>query len=135
MPFWRPAAFPPMLRHSSEYSRICSEGECIFKSTKIWKLPDVYRLNKAIFMFRILKLRMFKSVADSYSPSLELPSQRYPTSTSSDFVLPFPRTKSIKINYKHQFINIWNSIPLRNVKLSKLSAFKKAYTNYVFRDY
>ena len=115
------------------FGRFHLDSECIFKSTKILKLPDVYRLKVAIYMFKILKYRMFKSVADSLS--LKLPSHRYPTSTRSNFVLPFPRTNAIKINYKYQFIKIWNSIPLRIVELNELSAFKKEYTNYIFCDY
>ena len=115
------------------FGRYHVDSECIFVCTKILKLPDVYRLKVAIYVFRILKYRMFKSVADSIS--LELPSHRYPISTWSNFVLTFPRTNAIKINNKYQFIKIWNSIPLRIVELNKLSAFKKEYINYLFCDY
>ena len=76
---------------------------------KILKLIDVYSLRRAVHTIKIVIFNMYNSI--SASLTLEYSSHRYPTSSRGDIVLPFPRTRSIKIRHKYQLISIWNSVP------------------------
>ena len=90
---------------------------------------DVYRLRIAIHMFEIVKFNMYSSI--SAALTLEYPSHRYPTSSRDDLILPFPRTKSVKISYKYQFISIYSSVP----PLNRLPRVKKMYTEHLISEY
>ena len=37
------------------------------------------------------------------------------------YALPFPRVENIRINYKYQFVTIWNNLPAVIIDVSRLS--------------
>ena len=39
------------------------------------------------------------------------PDHSHSTRYTSNLVVPFPRVNTVKINYKYQFVKIWNNLP------------------------
>ena len=100
---------------------------------KILKIEDVYRLRVAIYMFRILVLNelpiLKRCLLLSQAP------HTYGTRNASDLRLPYPRTEVIRLSYKYQFVNVWNSIPERIRLLPSLKQFKRALTDHFLSRY
>ena len=115
------------------FSRLQQGDRCTFKSLKILKLADVYKLLAAAYMFKVMNFDMYMSLHEGFR--LEYPSHRYPTSSRADLILPFPRTNAIRISHKYQFVNIWNTVPSSIKSLNKLSIFKRKYTEHLLSLY
>ena len=115
------------------FSRFQHDDQCTFKSMKILKLVDVYKLSAAAYMFKVMKFDMYGSLHEGLR--LEYPSHRYPTSLRADLILPFQRKNAIRISHKYQFVNIWNTVPCSIKSLNKLSTFKRKYTEHLLSLY
>ena len=98
----------------------------IFRETDILRIEDVYRLRVGLFMYRVVVLDEIQSLRNNLH--LVQPTHSYGTRNSNNLELPFPRVEAIRMNFRYQFVNIWNSIPTE-IKASPTSkAFKKAFT-------
>ena len=105
----------------------------LYKDTKILKLPEVYKLRVATYMFRVLVLNECPTIRNNLY--LSYPEHDHNTRNSTDLVLPFPRVEVIRYNFRYQFVNVWNSIPVHLKQLTKVSTFKKAVMNHFLDEY
>ena len=86
------------------------ESDDIFKSMRILKFIDVYKLRVAIFMFRIIKLGEFPQL--KLSLNLVYPDHSHETRHRNSLITPFPRIESIRMNFKYQLSKIYNEVPI-----------------------
>ena len=115
------------------FSKFCEPGECILENMKILKLPDIYRLRVATYMYKVLKNNMYPSLQSSLD--LSYPDHGYPTRSSSLLVTPFPRVEAVRMNYGYQFKKVWNTIPEWIKSLQKLTHFKRALQSQFLEGY
>ena len=84
---------------------------------------------------------MYKMLTNADYPTfrnsiqLRRPTHRYPTSRSTSYVVPFPRTEAIRGNFEHQSVVVWNSIPETIRNLGSTQKFKKALIKNFIEGY
>ena len=115
------------------FSRHFHGSDCIFKCARILKFTDVYRLLVSLYMYKILKCDMYPSIKNSLQ--LTEVGHSYSTRFNTGYVTPFVRVETLRMNYKYQFINIWNNIPLYIKTKPSISSFKNALTDYFLGSY
>ena len=115
------------------FSQFCPWDTDIFRHMKILKLPDVHKLNVATYMFKILRMNLYPTLQASLD--LNITSHSYDTRHSDDFVLPFPRVNALRINFKYQYVKIWNDIPDDIKSCQSLGRFKNSLTEYFVSRY
>ena len=50
---------------------------------------------------------------------------------ATELVLPFPSVNNIRMNFKYQIVNVWNSVP-NNIKIiDNCSEFKGGFKTYL----
>ena len=103
----------------SKYDRI----NCPFKTNKLLKLPDIYRSQACIHMYKAINLDTNESVAETLA--LQTANHQYETKTRNLLRPPFPRVDAIRLNYHYQFQNIWNEIPDTIKESRTLKSFKR----------
>ena len=66
---------------------------------------------------------------------LHFPDHGYSTRGSNTLVVPFPRVESIKINFKYQFLKVWNDVP-ENIRASiSLAIFRNSLKQHFMNSY
>ena len=117
------------------FSRFHNPSSCYFKTLKILKFREAYKLRAATYMYRVLKRNEFPELRAILE--LDTPTHSFHTRSIDDelFLLPFPRVSAIRINFGYQFIDVWNNIPLLLKNSPSLSTFKKALTNHLLSTY
>ena len=96
-------------------------------------MEDVYRLKVALYMYRLVntsEILPLRSIIE-----LEYPSHFFNTRLRDNLIAPFPRTESIRMNFRHQFIKIWNSVPTHIKSSNSLRLFKKNFKKFLINDY
>jgi hypothetical protein len=119
-------SMPGENRHN-DINKIC-------KRNGILKLVDVYKLNA--------NTSMYKTLYSDYNPDEHdaimhnyVREHNYNTRNRDSFRLPFPRVKSVKINYLYQAINSWNQLPNDiNLPMS-MQLFKNKVKNHFLSQY
>ena len=106
---------------------------CLFKYFGILKFPEIYRLRACSYIYNMRTGGNHQSLANAVT--FQTPSHRYPTSVSELYTVPFPRTEGVRLNFEHQFVVIWNSIPNEIKTLSSIHLFKKSLTKYFLDRY
>ena len=107
--------------------------DCLFKAAGILKFTDIYKFLIGIYMYKILKLALYPSLSEGLN--LTLPSHNYNTRDRGNFRLPYPRVESIRMNYKYQFTNIWNDIPIVIQSKPTVPSFKNALIMHYLERY
>ena len=110
-----------------------SSVACLFRELEILKLDDVYRLRVSIYMYRILVLGECPTLLNNLE--LLYPEHSHNTRTSSNLILPFPRVEVIRMNFRYQFVNVWNSVPAHFKILPTLKTFKKSLVKFYLEQY
>ena len=100
----------------------CSTAE-LFKKFSILTVVELYCFNLAISMFKILKLNQLPFLLNEIIKLLA--SHRYPTRSSHDIRVPFPRVSAIRHNFLFQAITVWNSLPISLKDEKNLTFFSK----------
>ena len=114
--------FSPMLHYNA-----------LLKQFELLKIEDVYRLKAACIMFNLINVNDNHFLENHLN--LVQASHSYPTRNSHLYIEPFPRVECIRLNFKYQFISIWNSVPI-NIKQSNSSkVFKNSYKSYLLLLY
>ena len=62
--------------------------------------------------------------------NLKFRDHSHSTRYRNNMVVPFPRVNVVKINYKYQFVKIWNDLPNQLEYISSLRTFKRMLTSY-----
>ena len=106
---------------------------CLFHAAKILKLPDLYRLRVSVFMYKIVVLGELPVLHGNLD--LAYATHDYSTRSANLLVPPFPRVEAFRMSYLHQFIRVWNDIPVPIKQLSTLKLFKTALTNFLISNY
>ena len=115
------------------FKKFLPESTNLFKDMKILKLPDIYRLRAAVYMFRVVVLDECPTVRRNLS--LDYPDHQYSTRTSNDLILPFPRVEALRMNFQYQFVDVWNSIPDHIKEAVNLKTFKRMLLNHFLDNY
>ena len=110
-----------------------NEVVCIFKRERLLKVPDIYRLRVALYMFKIINFGSYPTLNEAIN--LQLPDHRYPTSSSNSYTLPRPRTEGVRRNFEYQFVSVWNAIPESLKSLSSVRTFKKSLIDHFLDSY
>ena len=110
-----------------------STGQCLFKSAKILKFPDVYKLKVSLYMYKILNYDQYPSLSNALD--LSYPSHGYNTRNLDALTLPFPRVEVVRENFQYQFANVWNDIPQYIRQQRTARAFKRSFTRYLLDQY
>jgi hypothetical protein len=84
-------------------------------------------------MYRMLKDNAYENILHCISP--QQPNHAYCTRRTDDFLLPFPLVENVRMNFKYQFLNIWNQIPTEIKASTSHCVFKRKYTNYLLSLY
>ena len=79
-------------------------GTSLFKSFKIFKLPDVYRLRACMYMFQILHLNQHASLRRDLN--LQYFNHQYNNRGSGELLLPAPRIEVFRMGFKNQFVKV-----------------------------
>jgi len=104
------------------------ERSCLFKAVGILKFIDMYKFKVSVFMYGVLKNNLFPTLQEGLE--LNLPSHTHNTRSAGNFISPFPRVEIVRMNYRHQFIKVWNELPETLTNLESLSSFKKQLKSY-----
>ena len=91
-------------------------GTCLLKAAKILKLGDIYRLRVGAYMYKICNANSVPTLKNALC--LHFPDHGYSTRGSNTLVVPFPRVKSIRINFNYQFVEVWKYVP-ENIRASR----------------
>ena len=106
------------------FSKFYPNSACMFKAAGLLKLADIHKLYAAVYMYKIQVVGSCTSVGNLLD--LTEPTHRYPTRHLHRLVPPQIRVESMKIDFKNQFIEIWNLLPSNIIEESgSLKAFKK----------
>ena len=108
-------------------------NNCLFKNFKILKLKDLYVFHACIYMFKVVKLNICPSLQSTLD--LRIRDHCYHTRGNDLYVVPFPRVENLRVNYKYQFISLWNDLPAEIKNVNKLSIFKKSLMQYMLQAY
>ena len=101
---------------------------CIFRETRNLKIYNIYKLMAASHVYKILKQNKYPILRSSHNVSY--PSHYYHTRNSNEMLLPFPRVKAIRLNFRYQFVKMWLGVP-EYIKCQRAYAsFKMALTDY-----
>ena len=107
--------------------------EALLKKYNLLKIEDVYRVKVACLMYSVLDDNEQHFLTNHLR--LCRATHSYPTSSRDLYIEPFPRVDCIRINYKYQFIKIWNSIPNYIKRNNSVSKFKKSLTAHILSLY
>lgn len=108
-------------------------ASCLFKSMHILKLNDIHKLYASIYMFKVLKLNLMPTVQENLN--LNFPNHEHYLRNYNDPRVPLPRVASIRLNYKHQCISIWNSLPENMKAIESFKQFKKCLIQVLLDQY
>ena len=105
-----------------------------YSKLNILKLPDLYKLETAKFVFRFMHNTLPQSFSESFVKASEI-SSRTTRSSGNRHSLYIPRYSIISLqkSIKYQGVKIWNSIPLRiqNLPFSTLKKIQNSFnTNF-----
>lgn len=95
----------------------------LYKKLKILSVTQLYKLNLAITMFKILKLNQHPFILVEIQSLLSC--HKYPTRSRNNLKVPFPRVSAIRHNFLFQGITTWNSIPICLKEERSLSGFTR----------
>ena len=97
------------------------------------KLRDIYTFYACVHMFKVTKM----NISPSLQSDLNLQTREHPHNTRGNgfYAVPFPRVENIRINYKYQFVTIWNNLPAVIKDISRLSVLKKRLTSHLMESY
>ena len=105
----------------------------ILQELQILKANDMYKLKVGCFMYRLIN----NDISPSLSNYLNLHSASHGINTRhrNDLIVPFPSVENIRLNFKYQFISVWNLVPQQIKNCQTLSQFKNAYKKYLLSRY
>ena len=115
------------------FSKYYPDGSCPFKNGKILKLGDIYRLNVSIYMFKVVKLNSCHILRNNLD--LTWPEHSYSTRNLNLLIPSFPRVEAIRYNFKHQFIKVWNDVPLEIKNENTFRSFKNKLRDHFLNSY
>ena len=115
------------------FKKFSQPGACCFKSNGLLKITEIYKLRAATYMYRVLKLNEIPELRRVLQ--LQLPDHNHDTRNSDMLVPPFPRIEALRMNFQHQFINIWNEIPIIIKEKPSLSSFKYSLKHHFINQY
>lgn len=105
----------------------------ILRLVGLLKVEDAYRLRVACIMYEFVRNNKYQFLKDLLP--LNIPNQTHNTRNCNKFELPFPRVENIRINFKYQFLNVWNCVP-EVIKLkSSYMLFKREFRKYLLGRY
>jgi hypothetical protein len=104
----------------------------ILRHEEILKVEDVYRLKVGCYMYKIIYKNDYQFLKEYISPMY--PDHTYNT-RNNEFILPFPRVENIRINFKYQFLNVWNQVPVEIKLCNSYNAFNRSYKRYLVNLY
>ena len=80
----------------------------IYKRHRILKLPDLYKLRAALFLYKVFNQNYAPFILERLQPVLT--QNAYILRNNNLFVAPFPRVNTIKFNFIFNAVKVWNSL-------------------------
>ena len=118
---------------SNLFSRFYPRSEDIFKDSEILKIQDIYRMKVALYMYKVLVHGEYPTLQNNLY--LVHPQHSHDTRSSTNLTLPFPRVEVIRMNFRYQFVDVWNSIPDVIKCIPTAKAFKRSLSNLYLENY
>jgi hypothetical protein len=107
--------------------------ENIIKQIEILKLVDIFKFRVGCIMYKMLNEQKFPALLAFIDPHTA--NHIHNTRNVNRFVLPFPRVENIRLNFKYQFLKVWNEIPIEIKSKTSHISFKSAYRGYLLSLY
>ena len=114
------------------FKKYCST-QCVFVGMGLLKLPELHKLHIAIYMFKILKLNLCPTL--QVDLDIKYPEHNYQTRNADRLIPPFPRVEAIRMGYKYQCNEVWNSVPGNIKEETSLKNFKRSYKSFLMSIY
>ena len=113
--------------------RLISNGESPFKVFRILKLEDIYKLRLALYLYQVIRLNEHPTLRRDLN--VHYPQHTYNTRMSGLPQLPAPRIDTYRMNFKYQFVKIWNEIAPGTQTSPSLRIFKKKWLDDCLQSY
>ena len=115
------------------FSRFYPHSQDLYKTIGILKLPDIYRLRAATYMYRCLIKGECPTIHNNLS--ISYPQHSYETRNRNRLLEPFPRVETIRMNFQYQFVMVWNNVPDHIKAKRNFKLFKKSLIEYILGEY
>ena len=109
------------------------DAECLYKTVKLLKLTDLYKLKVGTYVFGVMNEDLYPSLAGALD--LRPVSHEHETRSSGQLRTPFPRVEAMRLGYQHQFVAVWNTIPSCAKQSASVATFKSSLTSYFLNLY
>jgi hypothetical protein len=107
-----------------------SRSATLFEKLNWLSVPQRFKYNKAVMMFKSMNGLCPKYLADLFVPVSEnLRSLR--SKTSHQLPIPKPNSELFRQSFRYSGAKLWNDLPLHVKSATSLSSFKTAYMKYV----
>ena len=90
------------------FKKFYPHSTSILKDMNLLSIEDIFKFRASVYMFKFL---MQNDRTLSNNINVTYPSHLYSTRSSNMLIPSFPRVAAIRINFEHQFVVIWNSLP------------------------
>ena len=94
----------------------------LLKQTEILKLVDIYKFRVGCLMYRMINDNAHPTLLDYIDPHAA--NHNIYTRNVDRLILPFPFVENIRLNFKYQFLSIWNDIPNDIKEMNSFKLFK-----------
>ena len=115
------------------FNRFYHGNSDIFKYFNLLKLDDIYKYFVGIHMYELVRLRDNPSLLECIE--IEYRNHSYETRGRNFALIPRPRLEVEKINFKYNFIKIWNEIPVSIANSDSIESFKYSLKIYFCNQY
>ena len=106
--------------------------DMIYKTLKILKAKDVYLLNVVLTSYNI---KHNDICSDLKCSIFRLNTSLYAIRSHENFLVPFPRTNTVMINYTYQFPKILNSFPNNTLDGENILVVKRRIKEQLLSQY
>ena len=115
------------------FSRFFPNNPCLFREIRILNFRDIYVLKVGLYMFRIMILNEYPLLREHLA--LEFPQHEHYTRSITEPRLPLPRVEVVRMNFRYQFIKVWNDLPDIIKNSERLTTFKRRLIDFLIAKY
>ena len=104
-----------------QFYRGCNTNE-LYTKLHILKCKDIYQFNLMTLFYKLIHRFYSADIESIFEPILNEHSHN--TRRYQEYIVPFPRINTIKLNFKYQVYLQWNNLPVSIKNSKSLSSFK-----------
>ena len=124
-----------MLLKSLEVPNGMKERRLYYLKFKILKLPDMFKFESAVFIFKFNKQLLPSPFSHYFSKSNTKHYQLTRGVKSGNYFLPFYRTNELQNSIKYHGPKFWNSLPIEPKLCKSLKSFKRKLKKFFLNKY